>query len=407
MRILIHDFAGHAFQVQLSREFAKRGHEVTHVYPDGLPGPKGPLQRLPDDPPEFDCCAVPLSKSFRKYSALKRLQSQRRYARDLRKLIVHKKPDVVLSGNTPIDVQAELLLYCRTRRIAFVHWVQDIYCHAAEFFFRNKFPVLAKPLGFLLRQVERQVAHRSEAVVVISPAFEKLLVDWNVPASRITTIENWAPLDSAVYPRRNSFSEEHGLDKHVVFLYSGTLGLKHRPDLLYKLSEELDENCKVVVISEGIGRDYLERLPARENLLLLPFQPYERIPEILGTADVLLATLESEAGDFAVPSKVLSYLSAGRAVLLAAPDRNLASQVVTRSGAGISVDPDDEDHWSGAAQLLALDSALRAQAGNNATRYAEEHFKIGNIADSFQRVLDRALNGDRLPSDMEIAVSEA
>jgi len=31
MRLLIHDYAGHPFQVQLSRELARRGHSVTHA----------------------------------------------------------------------------------------------------------------------------------------------------------------------------------------------------------------------------------------------------------------------------------------------------------------------------------------------------------------------------------------
>jgi len=32
MRLLIHDYAGHPFQVQLSRELARRNHEVLHLY---------------------------------------------------------------------------------------------------------------------------------------------------------------------------------------------------------------------------------------------------------------------------------------------------------------------------------------------------------------------------------------
>ena len=31
MRILVHDFSGHPFQMQLSRELARRGHDVLHV----------------------------------------------------------------------------------------------------------------------------------------------------------------------------------------------------------------------------------------------------------------------------------------------------------------------------------------------------------------------------------------
>ena len=40
MKILIHDFAGHPFQMTLSRELANRGHDITHAYFAGDTGPK-------------------------------------------------------------------------------------------------------------------------------------------------------------------------------------------------------------------------------------------------------------------------------------------------------------------------------------------------------------------------------
>ncbi|RYJ01060.1 MAG: glycosyltransferase WbuB, partial [Actinomycetales bacterium] len=30
MKVVVHDFSGHPFQVQLSRELARRGHDVVH-----------------------------------------------------------------------------------------------------------------------------------------------------------------------------------------------------------------------------------------------------------------------------------------------------------------------------------------------------------------------------------------
>ena len=86
--------------------------------------------------------------------------------------------------------------------------------------------------------------------------------------------------------------------------------MKHRPDLLYALAQSLDASCKVVVITEGIGREYLEKQPKLSNLLLMDFQPYHEMPQVLASADVLVATLEPTAGEFAVPSKILSYLCA-------------------------------------------------------------------------------------------------
>jgi hypothetical protein len=127
MRFLIHDFAGHPFQVQLSRQLALQGHEAIHAYPEGLPGPKGRLEKCTSDSDRLLILPIPLSGRFRKYSPVRRLIAHRKYASDLRKLISANTPDIVLSGNTPIDIQIELLWYCRTRGIGFVHWVQDIY----------------------------------------------------------------------------------------------------------------------------------------------------------------------------------------------------------------------------------------------------------------------------------------
>ena len=121
--------------------------------------------------------------------------------------------------------------------------------------------------------------------------------------------------------------------------------MKHRPDLIYILAKAVAGKARVVVVSEGVGRQYLANQPPLPNLTLLDFQPYERLPEILASADVLLATLEADAGAFAVPSKVLTYLCAARPVLLTAPLQNLAAEVIRRSGGGVVVEPNDASAW--------------------------------------------------------------
>ncbi len=391
MRCLIHDFAGHPFQIQLSRELAFRGHQVTHVYPIGLQGPKGRVNLSESDPERLEIHGVSLGRGFRKYSPWRRLAAQRQYAHDLRRIVASRRFDVVMSGNTPVDVQFDLLGHCRRHGVGFVHWVQDVYCQALKFFLRRKFGPMTSPLSFPFLLLERSVALRSDANIAIAPAFAGILNGWGVPPDRISVLENWAPLDEMPpRPRKNDWSREHGLDSKTVFLYSGTLGMKHRPDLLYRLAQSLDASCAVVVITEGPGREYLEKMPKRENILLLDFQPYDRLPEVLASADVLLATLESDAGQFAVPSKVLGCLCAGRPLLLAAPGGNLAASIVERSAAGFVVDPDSPDQWTGAANRLAGDAGLRASLGANARAYAEREFDISRIAALFEDVLEKA-----------------
>ena len=52
-RILVHDYAGHPFQVQLSRELAARGHSVLHVHSASVQTPQGALVRRADESDRF------------------------------------------------------------------------------------------------------------------------------------------------------------------------------------------------------------------------------------------------------------------------------------------------------------------------------------------------------------------
>src|SRR4051794_2756283 len=53
MRILLHDYSGHPFQVQLTRALAARGHEALHLHCPSFTTGKGALEVRDDDPATF------------------------------------------------------------------------------------------------------------------------------------------------------------------------------------------------------------------------------------------------------------------------------------------------------------------------------------------------------------------
>jgi colanic acid biosynthesis glycosyl transferase WcaI len=105
---------------------------------------------------------------------------------------------------------------------------------------------------------------------------------------------------------------------------------------------------------------------------------------------VLVAVIEADAGTYSVPSKVQSYLCAGRPILLAAPSENLAARVVARENAGIVVAPDGSDFMA-AAIRLRHDNELRAEQGANGRAYAERAFDMIKIVDAFEETLCAAI----------------
>jgi colanic acid biosynthesis glycosyl transferase WcaI len=394
MKILVHD-SGHAFPIQLSRELARRGHEVLHLYAESMAMPRGPMAPRADDPKSFQVRGLSIGRNIEKYSYLRRVLDERAYGRLLAREIAAYKPDVMLGGTSATDVQAPALAACRRLGIGFVFWAQDLNAIAIDRLLRRRLPVMIGALvGRYYVAIERRLMRQSDAVVVISEDFLPVLEGWGVERWRINVIENWAPLDGLQrQPRDNAWAREHGLVDKLVFLYSGTLGLKHNPDLLLRLAKRFSgrPDIRVVVVSEGMGADWLrERAGEAPNLLLLPYQPFERLAEVTASADVLLAILEPDAGAFSVPSKVLTYLCAGRPILGAIPAENLAARVIARARAGTTVPPERGDAFVGAAERLASAPHERATAGNNALDYAAKTFDIRAIGDRFEAILAAA-----------------
>lgn len=395
LKIVVHDYSGHPFQVELSRELARRGHTVHHCYSDSISTPQGALRPQNGDPSTFSVAPISLGTAVKKYSYLERWRQERRYGQLLAARIAERKPDIVICGNGAPDIQGAALAAARRDRAGFIFWLQDLYGEAARRILPERVPVLGALAAQWLSAKEARCLRQSDAVIAISEDFTPPLKRMGVAGERCLTIENWAPLDEIVpRPKRNVWSLEQGCAEDFCFLYAGTLGLKHNPELLARLAEALAQidHTRLIVASQGLGADYLAEQKKQRNLqrlTLLPFQPYEALPDMLGAADVAIALLEREAGIFSVPSKVLSYFSAGRPVLAAMPVENLGAELILREQAGAVVGPDDIAGFVAVALALRQDPASLAAMAARARSYAERAFAIGPIADRFEAVMGR------------------
>lgn len=397
MRYVVHDYSGHPFQVHLSRHLARRGHEVFHLWNADNPGPKGLMERRPNDAGSLHFTGITLG--LKKHAAgtgaqfgASRIIRDIRYGREVAGLLHSIKPDVLLCGNTPADSQRAIITMCRDEDIRFVYWVQDVYSVAVTTLLTKRFGLVGKGVGRYYQYLDRRQFRASDAIIAISEDFVAT-IGRMVGRTPISVIENWAPIDDLpLGSKDNPWSRQHGLHDGFAYLYSGTLGRKHNPLFLVKLAQHCVGREQVVAVSQGYGVPLLQAAKTERSLhrlVLLPIQPATQLANVLSTADVLLATIEAEAGRFAVPSKVLSYLCSGRPILLAAAKDNLAARTVIRANAGIVVDPTDETGFMAAAEMLRRDPNLRAELGRNGRDYAEHTFDLDAVATRFESVLGR------------------
>jgi colanic acid biosynthesis glycosyl transferase WcaI len=397
LTILLHDYAGHPFQTDLSRALAARGHRVIHAFFAGDPGPKGDLQVRPGDASTLSFEPIDIGVPYKKADFVRRRFLDLRYGKAAAAAIERIRPDLVVSGNTPTEAQEAVLAASKRIGASFLFWCQDYYSVAVSNLLRKKLGAPGAAIGYYYTALERRQMRNSEGILLITEDFAPLARSWGIGADKLHVLPNWGAIDQIpVLPKDNAWAREHGLADKTVFLYSGTLGLKHNPELLVALAQRLasDPKARVVAVAAGVGA---ATLPERkkelklDNLLLLGLQPMDRFAEVLATADVLTAVIERDAGAFSVPSKVLSYLCAARPILLAAPEENLAAKTVRGIGAGTVVDPDDGEAWLKAAAALTSDGVARAKMAAAARTYAERNFDIEKVTDRFEAIFTSAM----------------
>lgn len=391
MKVLVHDYSGHPFQVELSRELAARGHAVTHSYCAAYASGKGHLQAEPGETIRFE--AIGEGRSIAKMDFKRRLLQELALGVELVKQVRRLRPDVVMCSNVPIPTLVVLAFVLLVTRKPWVLWHQDVQAVAIQSFAGKKLGRSMALAGRLIGLGEKWCSRRAAAIVVITDAFVDVHRAWGT-AGKVTVIPNWAPLDEIVpVERANDWAREQGVADVATLLYSGTLGLKHNPELLPRLAKAVIDAgtpVRLVVVNEGpaapVVRDEAARLGV--PLTLLPFQPYERLSEVLGSGDVLVVLLEKEAGAFSVPSKTLSYLCAGRPIVGLMPAENLAASLIEQTG-GCVLRPEDSSIPAAAAWITELlgDRDRAATIGKASRALAEQEFELSGCADRFEAIL--------------------
>ena len=106
--------------------------------------------------------------------------------------------------------------------------------------------------------------------------------------------------------------------------------------------------------------------------------------EVLGASDILLAMIGREAAGFSVPSKILSYLAAGRPVVAAIAADNDAAATIGAAQAGVVVEPGADAAFYDGVLRLACDPERRLAFGRAGRRFAERCFDVEAKAAQFE-----------------------
>ena len=397
-KLLIHDYAGHPFQFELSKHLAKNGFNVLHAYTSAS---GGPIAGFDHNLANLEVKNIPIDR-FKKDNFIQRARQEYRFGKQIVHVFNQWQPDLVVSTNAPLLAQKQIVKWCNSNRVPTVFWLQDLLSLAAKSILSRRIPLIGQVASAYFHHIEIKALHRSDHIIAVTEDFIPILKNWHIREDKITVIRNWSPIENfPVLPKENDFSRQHNLLDKFVVLYSGTLGMKQNPQYIYDIAERLEANnpdIQFVVISEGVGIELLEKNQKKKrlsNLTLLPFQSFNILPQVLASADALLSILDEEAGIYCVPSKVWSGFCAKRPSLLIVPEFNLAAKVTKKHNAGIVINNDVINNLEKAIIRLKEDAKLRNQMAFNARKYAEENFNINTISARFIKIFNNLLKNPK------------
>jgi len=375
---------------ELTRDLAKRGHDVTVVTTVTHYGLEGPVAgyrgRLIFDETWEDVRVLRTAlPRFARSPRVRRLVTYLAYTllaipAGLRAL----RPDVVLGLLPPISTGPAVWLVSRLRRAPMVLSVQDVYPDSV---FGGGLPAR------LNHALERFVLGRAARLITLSRGQRDALVARGVSAERIDVVPMWTDLEG-VRPgsRNNPFRTEHGKGAALVALYAGNLGELSGVNVLLDAAHLLrnDTRIRFLIVGRGHGLAELTHRAARlelPNLSFLPTQPRERLAEMLAAADVGLVTLDPKLAATSVPSKTFTIMAAGRPVLAAVHPDNEVAQMVVAAQCGVIAPPDDPVAISAILRAWADDGSPLDAMGSRARSWAERFHGRGSAVQTHEDIL--------------------
>lgn len=296
-----------------------------------------------------------------------------------------KRPDVILFTSPPLPVSVPAAVLGWLCRCPVVLNLQDILPEAAV----HTGLLKNKKMIRVFEALEKFAYKTAHKISAISDGFVENLIRKGVPEDKIALIPNWVDVNfiRPLPKENNAFRQAYQLEGKFVVLYSGnialTQGLETVIDAAVSLRHIQDIVFAIVGEDKALNRlyQYCQDRGA-DNVRLLPFQPREKLPEMLAAADVGLIVQKKNVIAFNMPSKTQVLLASGRPILASVPSTGTAARAVKQSGGGLVIPPEDPEALASAVKDLYAHPAKAEKLGQQGRRYAVEQY-------SFDQALDR------------------
>ncbi len=239
----------------------------------------------------------------------------------------------------------------------------------------------------MLQRVNEFLVRRAARNVALGETMRRRLIEnKGAPADRTVIIADWADTSAITpAPKRNAFSEAHGLQDKFVVMHSGNLGLSQSLETMVEAAAKLRDvpGIQFVFVGEGVKKADLQaqtQALGLTNVLFLPFTPRERLRESFASADLFIVSLQRGLAGYIVPSKLYGILAAGRPYVAAVEADCEVASLTRRLECGRLAEPGDAASMAEAILSMYRDPDGTRRAGERARAASLAFDRRGQVA---------------------------
>ncbi|MGA1516263.1 MAG: glycosyltransferase family 4 protein [Phycisphaerales bacterium] len=386
--------AQHAFD--LAQDLAAHGHEVHAIASRSLYGERGatlPAEEVVDG---IQVHRVGQSLFGKAGLAARILDFVSFYVAAGRRLRAIPRPDVVVCLTTPPFI-ARTALRLRSRTGAkVVLWSMDLY---------PDLPIACgmmsrwHPAAIAGRFLDRRCLRGADAIVALGRCMRDRLVAKGADPAKVEVIGVWSD-EQEIRPgsrEGNAFREAWAVGDRMLVMYSGNFGLGHDVETFLDAAEALrdDDRVRFAFVGGGKRKSEVERRVQERglaNCVLAPYQPRERLGELVGAGDVHLVSLRRGVEGIMVPSKFYGVLAASKPAIYIGSREGEIARTIEEERCGSVIEPGDA---AGLAEILrryAENPQRRADEGERGRRSLVERHSRRVRCEAWRTLLESMAN---------------
>ncbi|RLQ15605.1 glycosyltransferase family 4 protein [Vibrio sp. SBT000027] len=277
--------------------------------------------------------------------------------------LFQKKPDVIVATSPQFFCVCAGWALSAIRRKPFVFELRDIWPASITAVGAMKDSKAIR----LLEKIEMFLYKRADAIVSVTHAFKKELIERGVGGSKIEVVLNGVDLSKyGPQDKDTELAKQYGLEGKFVAGYIGTHGMAHGLEHIVSVAERLqhDDNIRIVFAGGGAARQKVVDLIQQKglkNVVLIDRQPKEMMPKLWSLCDVSLVPLvNSELFKTVIPSKIFECMGMGIPTIMSVPEGE-ATAIIRETNSGLVVESESVDQITAAILKLHEDQELYQQ----------------------------------------------